>query len=31
MGTTRKRWIDGVTEDLCVMDVEDWHEIVQDR
>ena len=27
----RKKWIDGVTEDLKTMGIEYWHKVVQDR
>lgn len=30
-GRLREMWVDGVTEDLNTMDIEDGHEIVQDR
>jgi len=30
-GLPRKRWIDGVEEDLKTMGIEDWHEVAQDR
>jgi len=30
-GRPRKRWFDGVRQDLRTLDVEDWKDIVQDR
>jgi hypothetical protein len=30
-GRPRKRWFDGVSQDLRTLDVEDWKDIVQDR
>jgi len=30
-GRPRKRWFDGVNQDLRTLDVEDWKDIIQDR